>query len=170
LNAPQVAVLVDGLRFQCRVRELAFFDPASAPERAERIAASLSRLGAGRYVIGLGPNCQEVIRIGRHPVRLGRHASLLEEPREEVIDFAVNDASLHGPREVSRLHCTIDPAGCGEDELMLVDEASSTGTWIMPAMERIEAHEPTRIGAGSMFSLGPSGTNLFLFTRIDQSK
>lgn len=166
MNALDAAALVDGLRFQCRLRELAFFDPGSAAERVHRTAASLAQLGAGRYVIGLGPNCQEVIRIGRHPVRLGRHASPLETPRDEVIDFAVNDASLQGPREVSRLHCTIDPSDCGDDEIRLIDEQSSTGTWLMPSMDRVEPSQPTVLASGSIFSLGPTGTNLFLFVCI----
>lgn len=166
MNALDAAVLIDGLRFQCRLRELAFFDTGSATERVQRIAASLAQLGPGRYVIGLGPNCQEVIRIGRHPVRLGRHASPLETPRDEVIDYAVNDASLQGPREVSRLHCTIDPSECGENEIRLIDEQSSTGTWLMPAMDRIEPTQPAVLAAGSIFSLGPTGTNLFLYVYV----
>jgi hypothetical protein len=166
MNSIELAALIDSARFECRLRELAFFVPAGAEERAHRIAASLERLPAGRYAVGLGPNCSQTIRVGRHPVRLGRHASPLEEPRDEVVDYTVDDASLHGPREVSRVHCTLDPTDCGDDEVAVIDEGSSTGTWIQPLSTRVEPHMRTLLRHGSMFSLGPSGTNLFMVLRI----
>lgn len=164
MSALNLAILVDSMRFQCRIRDLAFFEPSSAGDRISRIAASLERLGSGRFIIGLGPNCQEVIRIGRHPVRFGRSASPLEEHREEVIDIAVNDAALHGPREVSRLHCSFDTTDCADDQVRLIDEGSSTGTWIHPSGDRVEAGTPMLLESGTLFSLGPSGANMFLFT------
>ena len=163
MNTLGLAVLIDSARFQCRLRELSFFEPAGAGERATRIAASIERLPPGRYLIGLGPNCSQTIRIGKHPIRIGRHASPLEESRDDVIDYAVDDASLHGPREVSRLHCTIDPEACGPDEIALIDEGSSTGTWMQPSSERVEPFARSMLEHGTMFSLGPSGTNLFVF-------
>ena len=167
MNLHGLAAVIDGLRYQCRVRDLAFFDPASQRERVGRITASLERLGAGRYVIGLGPNCQEVLRVGQYAVKLGRHASPLEEPHAEVIDCAVNDSSLHGPREVSRCHCTLDPIGCADDELQLIDEGSSTGTWLLPASERIVSGQVATLSSGTCFSLGPSGVNMFLFVCVN---
>jgi len=163
VNALALAVLIDSARFQCRLRELSFFEPSGASERATRIAASIERLPAGRYLIGLGPNCSQTIRIGKHPVRIGRHASPLEESHDEVVDYTVDDASLHGPREVSRLHCTIDSQGCSFNEVAVIDEGSSTGIWLQPSRERIESHAKNVFEHGTMFSLGPSGTNLFIF-------
>ncbi len=128
-----------------------------------RIAASIERLPKGRYLIGLGPNCTQTIRIGKHPIRIGRHPSPLEESRDDVIDYTVDDASLHGPREVSRLHCTIDPEKCGADEVAVIDEGSSTGTWMQPSGERVESLSRHMLEHGAMLSLGPSGTNLFIF-------
>lgn len=166
MKSIELALLIDSARFECRLRELAFFGPAGTDDRANRIAASLDRLPAGRYAIGLGPNCSQTIRIGRLPVRLGRHASPLEVPRDEVVDYTVDDASLHGPREVSRLHCTLDSTDCGDDEVAVIDEGSSTGTWIQPLDSRMEPHMRTLLRHGSMFSLGPSGTNLFMVLRV----
>ena len=154
------------MRFQCRLRELAFFEPSSTAERLGRIAASIERLSAGRYLIGLGPNCNELIRVGAYPIRFGRHASVLEEPHEMIIDYAVNDASLHGPREVSRYHCTIDPTTSIDSECVLIDEGSSTGTWLQPASQRIEPHDRVTITHGAMFSLGPSAANLVLLIAV----
>ncbi len=158
----EVAMLIQSLRFQCRLRDLSFLNPAHSDEKVARISASLGRLAAGRYVIGVGPYCGEVIKIGNHPIRLGRHASLLEEPHEEVVDYVVNDASLLGPCEVSRLHATLDGSDCDKESVMLSDETSSTGTWLQPQMQRIDPETPTCLSHGDMFSLGGSGTNLFL--------
>jgi hypothetical protein len=159
----QLAEFIDTARFQCRLRELSFFAPDSASDRSRRIAQSLMKLTPGRFLIGLGPNCGDVIRIGKHPVRIGRLASLLETPHEEVVDVMVNDAALHGPREVSRLHCTVTTDGCESDEIAIIDEGSSTGTWILENGSRASAQEPMHITSGTAFSLGPSFTNLFLF-------
>lgn len=157
-----LAAALDSMRFQCRVRELAFFDPVSSELRAARIAETIEMLPIGRYVIGVGPNCGDVIKIGSHPIRFGRNASILEETSEEVVDYSVNDASITGPREVSRVHATLDGAKCSGDEVVLLDEQSSTGTWLYPKMVRVAPDSPVTLRHGSLFSLGPSGTNLFV--------
>ncbi len=162
LNTLALAAELEALRFECRLRELSFFTPSSNEPRIARVAATLEALTAGRYVIGLGPNCGDVIRVGRHPIRLGRHAGVLEESSQGVIDYAINDASIVGPREVSRLHATLDPTQCPSDEIQLRDEESSTGTWLYPTMTRVQAANPSMLRHGSLFSLGPSTTNLFV--------
>jgi hypothetical protein len=166
MSRMHLSVAIDGLRYRCRIRDLDFFDPSAAGERVARIAATIERLGTGRFVFGLGPYCSEMVRLGQHPIRLGRHAGPLEEAHEDIIDYSVNDASLHGPREVSRLHCTLDPGGTHGDTVNVIDEGSSTGTWIYPSMERLEPRVAHRLPSGGLFSLGPSGTNLFLFVNI----
>ena len=153
---------LDSLRFQCRLREIAFFEPTSAEDRVARIAAAIEALPSGRYLVGLGPNCGETIRIGAHPIRLGRHASILEQSTDEVVDYSINDASIVGPREVSRLHATLDATKCSSDEVKLHDEQSTTGTWLYPEMTRVPSDSPATLQHGSLFSLGPTGTNLFV--------
>ena len=157
-----LAVELEALRFQCRLRELSFFTPSSTEARVGRLAATLEALTTGRYVIGLGPNCGDVIRVGRHPIRLGRHAGVLEESSQGVIDYAINDASIVGPREVSRLHAILDPTQCPSDEIYLRDEESSTGIWLYPTMTRVLPAIASTLRHGSLFSLGPSTTNLFV--------
>ena len=157
------ATALDSMRYQCRVRELAFFDPLTSELRAARISAAIEALPIGRYVIGVGPNCGDVIKIGSHPIRLGRNASILEEASDEVVDYSVNDASITGPREVSRVHATLDGAHCSGAEVVLHDEQSSTGTWLYPKMIRVTSDSPATLRDSSLFSLGPSGTNLFVF-------
>lgn len=167
MNMLALAADLEALRFECRLRELSFFTPSSNAARTARIAATLESLNAGRYVIGLGPNCGDVIRVGRYPIRLGRHAGVLEESAEGVVDYAINDASIVGPREVSRLHATLDPTQCPSDAIQLRDEESSTGTWLYPTMTRVLPANPSILRHGSLFSLGPSTTNLFVMVVRD---
>ncbi len=162
MNLERLSSVVDAMRYQCRLRELASFGPDGSGTRAARIAQTLASLAAGRYVLGLGPNCSALIRLGRLPIRLGRHAGPLEESRDEVIDYSIDDASVVGPREVSRVHCVLSTEGCPADEVELSDDGSTTGTWLLPEGDRLEPDSPRRLRHGDLFSLGPSGTNLFL--------
>ncbi len=166
MNRSSLAAVIDDMRYRCRLRDIDFFGPAAAEDRTARIEAALKLLGKGRFVIGLGPYGPEVVRVGEHPIRIGRHASPFEEPRHDVIDYAVSDSYLYGPREVSRIHCTIDAESVSESEIRLTDEGSSTGTWLHPNLRRLEPHFPHHLPHGSLFSLGPSGTNLFLFVTL----
>jgi hypothetical protein len=156
----ELAAWIDSQRFQCRLREVAFFNPAQSEERVQRVAKTLSMLSHGRYLVGLGPNFSEIVSLRSHPVRLGRHAGPGESTTDEVIDFAVSDAGVGGPREVSRLHCTITPDREDLEKAWIVDDCSSTGTWLFPEMRRIDAAIPTPLRHGALICLGPSGTNL----------
>jgi hypothetical protein len=166
LDHSALSSVIDDMRYRCRLRDLDFFGPSGAADRTARIKAALDLLGSGRFVIGLGPYCPEVIRVGEHPIRIGRHASPFEESRQEVIDYAVSDSYLYGPREVSRIHCSIDAKLVSEGEIRLTDEGSSTGTWLQPHLKRLEPSVPHQMASGSLFSLGPSGTSLFLFVSL----
>lgn len=166
LDPSALSAAIDDMRYRCRLRDLDFFGPSGAAGRTARIEAALALLGMGRFVIGLGPYGPEVIRVGEHPIRIGRHATPFEEPRQDVIDYAVSDSYLYGPREVSRIHCSIDAELVSEDEIRLTDEGSSTGTWLQPHLQRLEPRVPHHVASGSLFSLGPSGTNLFLFVTL----
>ncbi len=166
MDYSSLSAVIDDMRFRCRLRDIDFFSPSGAQDRTARIGAALALLGRGRFVIGLGPYGPEVVRVGEYPIRIGRHASPLEEPGHAVIDYAVSDSYLCGPREISRIHCTIDTELLNESEIRLTDEGSSTGTWLHPNVRRLEPHVPHNLATGSLFSLGPSGTNLFLFVHL----
>lgn len=160
MSTERLATWIDSQRFQCRLRELAFFGPADAPGRIERIVEMLSQLKPGRYLLGLGPNFSEIVSLRQYPVRLGRHAGPGEASAHEVIDFTVTDAGIGGPREVSRVHCTVTPQPDNPELAWLSDEGSTTGTWLHPQMDRLKPSTPVVLQHGMVFSLGPSGTNL----------
>lgn len=157
----QTAAGIDQFCVECRIRDLAHYALGDRSDRLGRIAATLSRLDRGQYLIGVGPHLSGIIRVGAMEIRIGRAASLLESPLDEVLDFEVNDAALTGPREVSRLHMSVcqNPAAIG---ILVRDESSTTGTWILPDQERLEAGRWTSIELGQAISLGPSGVNLFM--------
>ncbi len=166
MDRSSLPAVIDDMRFRCRLRDIDFLWPSGAQDRTARINAALALLGNGRFVIGLGPYGPEVIRVGEYPIRIGRHASPFEEPGHAVIDYAVSDSYLCGPREVSRIHCTIDAESLSKSEIRLTDEGSSTGTWLHPRLQRLLPRVPHSLAPGSFFSLGPSGTNLFLFVNL----
>jgi hypothetical protein len=163
----QLAAWIDAHRFNCRLREVAFFGPSESADRIQRVAETLSMLLPGRYLLGLGPNFSEIVSLREHPVRLGRHASPGESSAQEVIDFAVNDAGVGGPREVSRVHCTVTPDAGDSAAALLTDEGSTTGTWLYPEMNRLDRAKPVVLRHGTLFSLGPSGTNLVTMLCIE---
>jgi len=167
MTVEELAAWLDAHRFQCRLRELSFFSPAAASDRVQRIVETLSQLLPGRYLLGLGPNFSEIVSLREHPVRLGRHAGPGEPSAREVIDFAVNDAGISGPREVSRVHCTVTPDRDDPSHAWLSDDGSTTGTWLYPTMDRLDPSSPVSLRHGSLFSLGSSGTNLVVMIYIE---
>ncbi|MCH2140943.1 MAG: FHA domain-containing protein [Phycisphaerales bacterium] len=153
-----VVGLIDHVLVESRIRDLAHYALGDRSQRMARIVATLSKLTSGWYLVGLGPHFGDIVRVGENPIMFGRPASLLEEPASEVIDYAVNDATLMGPREVSRVHMSVrhDP---GEGSLLIRDEHSSTGVWIGHDGSAIPPGDWVDVEAGTLLSLGPSRTN-----------
>ena len=160
----EVLQVIDHLIVASRIRDLSHYALGERGNRVERLAAILSQLTSGWYLIGVGPHFSDIIRIGASPVTLGRPASLREEPIDQVIDYAVNDATLLGPREVSRLHLSVRQRADGE-ALEVRDEHSTTGTHSHTLGERLAAGKWCALESGHIFSLGPDGVNMFVVAR-----
>lgn len=164
----QLSLLLDHMMIESRIRDLAHYALGDRDDRVARITAIISQLPIGWYLIGVGPHSCDIIRVGRQEIAIGRTASVLEEPLESVIDYAVNDATLTGPREVSRLHLTIRVGG-SDDVLEIRDERSSTGTWLVPENERLEPGVWNELENGKSIGLGPSQVNLFVAVQVSRS-
>lgn len=164
----QLSSRLDHMMIETRIRDLAHYALGDKDDRVVRIAAIISRLPIGWYLIGVGPHFCDIIRVGRQEITIGRTASVVEEPLEVVIDYAVNDATLTGPREVSRLHLTIRVGG-SDDVLEVRDEQSATGTWLVPETERLEPGVWYELENGQSISLGPSQVNLLVAIRVGRS-
>ena len=160
MNDSLVSVM-DHMLVESRIRDLAHYALGDRAERMARISAIFSRLSPGWYLVGLGPHFNEIVRVGENPILFGRPASLLEESSSEVIDYSVNDATLMGPREVSRSHMSVrhDPEN---DILEIQDEHSSTGVWLAQDGEPISPGTWNPVDSGALISLGPSRTNTLL--------
>jgi hypothetical protein len=156
---------IDHLMVASRIRDLSHYALGDRAVRTQRLGAVLSRLPEGCYLIGVGPHCSEIIKVGSDPITIGRAASLNEEPSDTVIDYTVNDASLLGPREVSRLHASVrlSPGGGGME---IRDESSTTGTWLMQQSEQLPEGEWVCVGGGEVVSLGSSGVNVFFALEV----
>ena len=164
----QLSALLDHMMVESRIRDLAHYALGDRNDRIARITAVVSQLPNGWYLVGVGPHFCEIIRVGRQEITIGRAASVVEEPLEIVIDYAVNDATLTGPREVSRLHLTVRVGG-SDDVLEVRDERSSTGTWLQPENERLESGVWHELESGQSIGLGPSQVNLLVAVRVGRS-
>ena len=157
---------IDHLIVASRIRDLSHYALGDREVRLQRLGAVLSRLPEGWYLIGVGPHFSEIIKVGSDPITIGRAASLNEEPLDTVIDYAVNDATLLGPREVSRLHVSVRLSSDGEG-IEVRDESSTTGTYLVPTSERFPTDEWVVIVGGQGVGLGPSGVNVFVVLKIE---
>ncbi len=157
---------IDHLIVASRIRDLSHYALGDREVRIQRLGSVLSRLPEGWFLIGVGPHCSEIIKVGSDPITIGRAASLNEEPLDAVIDYAVNDATLLGPREVSRLHVSVRLSSEG-DAIEVRDESSSTGTCLIPTDDPFPPEEWTGLGDGQGFCLGPSGVNVFVVLKIE---
>ena len=161
----QLSLMLDHMMIETRIRDLAHYALGDRDDRIAGIAAIISQLPIGGYLIGVGPHSSDIIRVGKQEITIGRAASGIEEPLDTVIDYAVNDATLTGPREVSRLHLTTRVRG-SDDVLEVRDEQSSMGTWLVPENERLEPGEWFELESGKSISLGPSQVNRFVTVHV----
>lgn len=164
-DSSQLVAVLDQLMVETRIRDLAHYALGDRADRTARLAAVLSRLTSGAYLVGLGPHFSDIIRVGSTEITIGRPASLLEDSQDVVIDYSVNDATLNGPREVSRLHVTVK-FDSDADAVLVRDESSSTGTWLLPQNHRLPAREWAAIENGGIFSLGSGQVNLLAVIQV----
>lgn len=166
----EIAVFItkmDHLLVETRIRDLAHYALGDRSERVARMMAVMSKLPSGWYLVGLGPHFSDIIRVGSSEITIGRPASLLEESGEAIIDYVVNDATLTGPREISRLHASVR-VDTAQDSLEIRDEGSSTGTWVLPAETPLEANRWHAMENGHVISLGSGQINLFVVVRVGE--
>lgn len=164
----QLSAMLNHMMVESRIRDLAHYALGDRDDRVARITAVISQLPIGWYLVGVGPHFCDIIRVGNQEITIGRAASVVEESLDVVIDYAVNDATLTGPREVSRLHLTAR-VDSGSDVLEIRDEQSSTGTWLVPASEPLDPDVWYSLESGQSISLGPSLVNLLVAVHVDQS-
>lgn len=157
----EFSVMLDDQMVKTRLRDLAHLILGSREERLSRMRDVLSELPPAWYLIGVGPNFSDIIRVGKSEIVIGRSASVLEQPADAVIDYAINDAMLTGPREVSRVHLTVRVASTG-NAIEVRDESSSTGTWLLDPGTRLKTSHWHRLEQETAISLGPGAVNVLM--------
>ncbi len=159
---------IDQLILNSRLEDLRLLALTPYEERAMKLAAALSQLDAGYYLLGCGPYNTGLIKIGTTDIVLGRQSSPLEELSENVVDFLVNDAVLLTPREVSRNHATIHLSE-EDGRIYLQDNGSTTGTWLND--EQLDsAGIAVEVELGSAITLGASGINTYLCFEVGEDQ
>lgn len=165
----ETAVEVDRLVWDSRFRDLAIIAQVDRSERVGAIAAVVSRLRRGAYLIGCGPYSCGILPLTVDEVVLGRPPSPLESLPDSVADYTLNDAVWMVPREASRIHASIlRRQARGIAEYLVRDEDSRTGTYVNGERVGVDEHggvtgAPAALASGDVVSLGPSGVNSYVF-------
>jgi pSer/pThr/pTyr-binding forkhead associated (FHA) protein len=163
----QLLKTIDQLIIDARLQDLRLIACMPSDERATNLAAVLSQLNTGYYLLGCGPYNSGLIKLGENEIVLGRQSSPLEEMSESVVDYMINDAVLLTPREVSRNHATIR---IDEEEgvISLYDNGSTSGTWLNG--QRLDSSGvAVKVEPGSVITLGQSGVNAYLCFEVGES-
>jgi len=151
---------LDQLISQSRLNALAVLLAGDRRERLVRMMRSLGELPQGAYLLGTGPSTVGIIRLSVDEVVLGRAATPLEEPKEAVVDYVVNDTLYFTPHEVSRVHAKVIRQP--QNQFFLVDIDSTCGTFLNG--ERLSpVGEGYPLSHGDVISLGPSQVSTYVF-------
>jgi len=154
----------DRLGRTARVQDLSLLLAQSETDRITRVAAVLSKLDRGAYLIGTGPYTQGVYSVMCEEVVLGRLATPLESPLDKPVDIFCQDIACLTPREVSRYHAQITRIGDTICTYTVKDLGSTCGTFLNG--KRVESE--TELSAGDVISLGPSHVNTYIFVQLSE--
>ncbi len=117
--------------------------------------------------MGTGPSTVGIIPLTVDEVVLGRSATILEEPAEEIIDYAAADTLYFVPREISRAHAkVIRRVGDSDVEYVIVDMKSTCGTFVNGTSVD-PAGEGVVLSHGDVISLGPSLISTYMFYLVE---
>lgn len=164
-----ILLKLDQLISLSRLKEIAFIVSTDLTLRISKMAAVLKQLKPGAYLLGTGPSTVGIIPLTVDGVVLGRSATILEEPQDTVIDYAVTDTLYFVPREVSRAHAKIKRHIVDSDvEYVVVDLESTCGTFINGT--RVDPNgEGVVLSHGDVLSLGPSQISTYIFYTVNET-
>lgn len=158
-----ILLKIDKLITVSRLKEMAFIVDTDITERITKMSSVLERLRPGAYLLGTGPSTVGIIPLTVDEVVIGRSATILEEPTETVIDYAVADTPYFTPREVSKTHAkVIRKASDSDVAFILIDLGSTCGTYVNGT--RVDPNEEcSKLSHGDIVSLGPSMISTYVF-------
>lgn len=161
-----ILLKLDKLISLSRLRELAFIVSTDLKQRLSKMAEVLDQLAPGAYLLGTGPSTVGIIPLSVDEVVLGRPATVLEEPKDTVIDYTATDTLYFVPREVSRTHAKVNRHIVGSEFVyVVVDLKSTCGTLVNG--DRVDPDgEGVVLSHGDVLSLGPSQISTYIFYKV----
>ena len=146
-----------------RLKDLAFIVDTDITERISKMAMVFKELRPGAYLLGTGPSTVGIIPLTVEEVILGRSATILENPTDTVVDYAITDTLYFVPREVSKTHAKVlRIINDSKVEYLLVDLKSTCGTYLNS--KRLDSeNEGMSLSHGDIISLGPSLISTYMF-------
>jgi pSer/pThr/pTyr-binding forkhead associated (FHA) protein len=164
-----VLLKLDKLISLSRLNEMAFIVSTDLKLRISKMAEVLKQLRPGAYLLGTGPSTVGIIPLTVEEVVLGRSATAFEEPKNEIIDFAVTDTLYFVPREVSRAHAKIIRKKFDSNtDYTVVDLKSTCGTFVNGTRVSPE-REGVVLSHGDVLSLGPSQISTYMFYMVNEA-
>jgi len=162
-----IFVKLDTLIYMSRLNQLAVMMSTERSERILKIRAALKQLRPGAYLLGTGPSTVGIIPLTVDEVVIGRYATLLEQPPEILVDYAINDTMYFTPFEVSKAHARVvrHKTASGYQYEML-DIGSTCGTYVN-GKNITGSDQKCILEHGDVISLGPSQTSTYIFFQAD---
>jgi len=166
-NLRTITEKVDHAIINSRLNGLAAMMMTDRDDRLKRIAASLSSLKSGAYLIGTGPSTVGIIPLTVEEVVLGRSATPVEAPADVIVDYQADDTMYLGPYEVSRVHAKVTREETpSETQFSISDLGSKCGTFVNGEVLDSDGDEQL-LRHGDAISLGSTHVSTYLFVVIE---
>lgn len=137
-------------------------------DRLVRLACVLKSLPPGGYLLGTGPTATNIIPLSVEEIIIGRVATPLEKPSDQIVDYNVHDTTFFCPNEVSRVHAKILYDGQMKPrEYFIQDMGSQCGVYVNGI--RIEPDIPHALKMADLISLGPSHVSTYMMLIKEES-
>jgi pSer/pThr/pTyr-binding forkhead associated (FHA) protein len=162
-----IFVKLDNLICTSRLNQLALMMTTERSDRILKMRAALKQLRPGAYLLGTGPSTVGIIPLTVDVVVIGRYATVLEQPTEILVDYAINDTMYFVPFEVSKAHARIvRQKDADAFQYEILDLGSTCGTYVNGA-NITSTDEKWFLKHGDVVSLGPSQTSTYVFFQAE---
>jgi len=158
-----ILLRLDKLITTSRLKDIAYIVDTDIVQRLTKMSKVFESIRPGAYLLGSGPSTVGIIPLTVEEITIGRSATILEEPSDTIIDYAVTDMTYFTPREVSRAHAKIVRIEAEEGrEFHIVDLGSKCGTFIN-GKQVLSESDGTMLSHGDVISLGSSMVSTYMF-------
>jgi len=160
-NIIKLVTLLDQVIIKSRLNMIEQLLRNDPKDRLVRLACVLKSLPPGGYLLGTGPTATNIIPLSVEEIIIGRVATPLEKPSDQIVDYNVHDTTFFCPNEVSRVHAKII---CDKNkipsEYSIQDMGSRGGIYVNGS--RIDPSIPHALKTADLVSLGPSHVSTYM--------